>query len=103
MFVLRQTPVFERWIRGLKDRRAQEAIAKRIVRIEAGNLGDVKPLPGGIGAFRIHYGPGYRLYFARRGKTVFLLLCGGDKRTQERDIRAAQRLAKEIDDEDHEI
>lgn len=63
----------------------------------------MEPLPGGTGAFRIHYGPGYRLYFARGGKTVFLLLCGGDKGTQERDIRMAQRLAREIDDEDYEV
>lgn len=81
----------------------QEAIARCMVRIEAGHPGDVKPLPGGIGAFRIHHGPGYRRCLARRGKTVFLLPFGGDKGTQERAIRMAQSLAREIDDEDYEF
>lgn len=103
MYELRQTPVFRKWIRGLKDQRAKEAIAKRMVRIEAGALGDTKLLAGGISEFRIHQGPGYRLYFVRRGGTVILLLCGGDKGSQERDIATAQQLAKEIDDEDHKV
>lgn len=103
MYVLRQTPVFRKWISGLKDLRAKQAIAKRMVRIEAGTLGDTKLLSGGIGEFRIHQGPGYRLYFVRRGTTVILLLCGGDKGSQERDISLAQQLAREIDDENHEV
>lgn len=103
IYELRQTPVFRKWIRGLKDQRAKEAIAKRMVRIEAGALGDTKLLAGGISEFRIHQGPGYRLYFVRRGGTVILLLCGGDKGSQERVIATAQQLAKEIDDEDHKV
>ncbi len=103
MFELRQTSVFEKWFLGLKDLRAREAVAKRLVRIEAGLLGDAKPLGGGIFELRIQHGPGYRLCCARRGKTLMLLLCGGDKDSQARDVRKARRLEKEIDDEDHEV
>ena len=103
MFELRQTSVFRKWIHDLKDHRAKEAIAKRMVRIEAGNLGDTKLLEGGIGEFRIHYGPGYRLYYVRRGETLILLLCGGDKGSQGRDVLMAQRLAEEVDDENHKV
>jgi putative addiction module killer protein len=69
-------------------------IAKRIVRMQSGLLGDVEPVGEGVSELRVHHGPGYRLYFIRRGKILFLLLWGGDKRNQERDIRKAKELAK---------
>ena len=74
-----------------------------MVRIEAGTPGDTKLHTGGISEFRIHQGPGYRLYFVRHGVTVILLPCGGDKDSQERDIATARQLAREIDDEDHKV
>lgn len=85
-----------KWLDGLRDERAQQAIAKRILRIETGLLGDVKFF-GGIGEFRIAYGPGYRLYFVRRGNTVIVLLCGGDKSSQRRDVARAMEMAKEYE------
>ncbi len=96
MFEVRQTPVFAEWLASLRDARAQTRIAARILRVEAGLLGDVKPVGDGVSELRIDYGPGYRLYFTRRGKAVMFLLCGGDKSSQDRDIREAGRLAKEV-------
>jgi putative addiction module killer protein len=92
---IRQSPEFEAWLRGLKDRTATAIIARRIRRIAMGNLGDVKSLGDGISEVRIHHGPGYRIYFTRRGNTVIVLLCGGDKGSQSRDIDLAKALAKE--------
>ena len=103
MFELRQTQVFEKWFLGLKDRQAREAIAKRLVRIEVGHFGDVKSLGDGVSKFRIQHGPGYRLYYAMRGKRIIILLCGGEKGSQARDIRKARKLEKEIDDENQEV
>ncbi len=103
MIVLCQTPVFTNWIRDLQDRRAQKTIAGRSVRVEAGNLGDTKPLPGGTRELRIHQESGYRLCFARRGKAVILLPFVGGKGSQEQYNHVAQRLAKEIDDENYEV
>ena len=95
MFEIRRSAVFEAWLRGLKDRTATAIIARRIRRIAMGNLGDVKSLGDGISEVRIHHGPGYRVYFTRRGNTVIVLLCGGDKGSQSRDIDLAKALAKE--------
>jgi putative addiction module killer protein len=81
----------------LKDRRAKDRIAQRIVRIQAGLVGDVKPVGAGVSELRVDYGPGYRIYFCRRGEDVILLLCGGDKSTQDSDIREAKAMAKEIE------
>lgn len=92
---VRQTAEFRRWLGGLHDRRAAERIALRIVRLEAGLLGDAKFFDG-IGELRIDHGPGYRLYFCRREDVVIILLCGGDKSSQARDIRKAIAMAKEI-------
>lgn len=103
MFELRQTPVFSRWFTGLKDRKALRIIAKRLTLIEAGHMGDVKPVGAGVSEIRVHFGPWYRVYFTRRGKTVILLLCGGDKGTQTRDIRRAQDMVKEIGDGNDEV
>lgn len=93
---LRQTGKFVEWFRNLHDRRAVERIAQRLARVQSGLFGDVKPVGGGVSELRIDYGPGYRVYFTRRGSTVILLLCGGDKGSQARDIEAARAMAKEI-------
>ncbi|MGV0911323.1 type II toxin-antitoxin system RelE/ParE family toxin [Martelella sp. FOR1707] len=89
-----QTTAFSTWLWELRDRQARARIIARIRRIEQGNLGDVKSLGNGLGEVRIHHGPGYRLYFARRGETIVILLCGGDKSAQERDIPKARELLK---------
>ena len=94
MLTVRRTDVFIDWLTNLKDRRAAARIAARILRLEDGNLGDVKPVGEGVSELRINYGPGYRVYFMQTGNTILLLLCGGDKRTQARDIADAKKLAK---------
>jgi len=90
------TEVFDQWLRKLRDRRSVLAIANRITRAAAGNLGDVKPVGGGVSEMRIFVGKGYRVYFCMRGEELVLLLCGGDKSTQQRDIERAKMLAKEV-------
>lgn len=82
---------FERWLDALRDVRARARIKKRLDRIGLGNLGDFKPVGEGVMELRIDYGPGYRVYFARSGATIVLLLCGGDKSTQEQDILRAKQ------------
>lgn len=94
MYEVQQTEEFKTWMHGLRDKRANQRIATRVYRLQAGLLGDVKFFDG-IGELRIDYGPGYRVYFVRRGSVVVLLLCGGDKSTQQRDIAHAKTLAKE--------
>ncbi len=94
---VRQTPEFQAWLEGLRDRLAQEKIAQRIVRVEAGLLGDAKFFDG-IGELRIAFGPGYRVYFTQRGKVLVILLCGGDKDSQRRDITRAKALADDLED-----
>jgi putative addiction module killer protein len=96
MIEVRQTEVFAAWFAGLRDREARARILVRIRRLSLGNPGDVKPVGRGISEMRIDHGPGYRVYFARRGDTVVILLCGGDKRSQDRDIARAVELAQEI-------
>jgi putative addiction module killer protein len=93
---VRQTAIFRDWHRNLRDRRAAARITSRIQRLANDYLGDVKSIGEGVSEMRIEYGPGYRIYFTRRGRTVYVLLCGGDKSTQNRDIRTARQLAKEI-------
>ena len=92
---IRQTELFARWLVGLRDRRARMRITARIRRLSLGNFGDVKPVGGGISEMRVDYGPGYRVYFVQRGETLVILLAGGDKRTQGRDIARARELARE--------
>ena len=99
MFTVLQTQDFQDWLDALKDRRAQLRIAARLRLAEAGSLGDWKPVAGSISEMRVDFGPGYRLYFTRRGNIVVVLLCGGDKSTQKRDIDRAQRIAKELESE----
>lgn len=96
MFIIHRTETFVEWISRLKDRRAAARIASRLLRAEDGNLGDVKSVGDGVEEMRIDYGPGYRLYFVRRGSVIIVLLSGGDKSTQSRDIKAAKRLAGEL-------
>jgi putative addiction module killer protein len=94
---VRQTEVFAGWVAGLRDERARARIGDRILRLASGLVGDAKFFDG-IGELRIDYGPGYRLYFVRRGGAIVVLLCGGDKGSQRRDIRKAKLLAKDLED-----
>lgn len=94
MVAIRKTDVFARWIDGLSDLRARARVLARIERLAMGNPGDAKPVGEGVSEMRIDYGPGYRVYFKRRGRTLVILLAGGDKSTQARDIRTAMRLAR---------
>jgi putative addiction module killer protein len=96
MIEVRQTDIFADWFAGLRDRQARARITVRIRRLSLGNPGDVRPVGGGVSEIRIDYGPGYRVYFVRRGDTVAVLLCGGDKRSQDRDIARALELAQEV-------
>jgi putative addiction module killer protein len=93
---VRQTEVFRSWWHGLRDRRAQRRIADRIARIQGGLLGDIKQFDG-LTEFRIDYGPGYRLYAVRRGDVLIILLCGGDKSSQDRDIGKARAMVEQLD------
>jgi len=92
---VRQTADFRDWLTGMRDKRAVEKIAIRVARIQSGLMGDVKYFDG-IGELRLDVGPGYRLYFVRRGNEVIILLCGGDKSSQGRDIKKAIQMAKEL-------
>ena len=100
MYHLKQTETFRRWERRLKDQRARALIAARLLRLASGLAGDVAPVGEGISELRIHYGPGYRVYFQRRGAEIIILLCGGDKGSQERDIRAAKQIAAAWSEDD---
>lgn len=93
MIELKQTETFRKWRTKLKDERARAAIALRLARLAYGHAGEVEPVGQGISELRIHYGPGYRVYFQRRGVMIIVLLCGGDKSTQAKDIKTAKRLA----------
>lgn len=95
-YIIKQTESFSRWLLALRDVRAQLAVGRRIDRAEAGNLGDVKPVGGGVSEMRVDVGAGYRMYFTMRDGTVVFLLVGGDKRTQEADIKRAIKMAKEV-------
>ncbi|RWK49049.1 MAG: type II toxin-antitoxin system RelE/ParE family toxin [Mesorhizobium sp.] len=95
MLVVQQTAAFRDWLKGLNDTRAVERIAIRIARVQSGLMGDVKFFDG-IGELRIDHGPGYRLYFVNRGNALIILLCGGDKSSQKRDIKKAIEMAKEV-------
>jgi putative addiction module killer protein len=88
-----KSATFDRWLSGLRDRRAKARIAARIDRLSLGNAGDVKPVGSGVSEMRIDYGPGYRVYFTQRGPVIIVILCGGDKRTQAADIKRAIEIA----------
>ncbi|MGA2167737.1 MAG: type II toxin-antitoxin system RelE/ParE family toxin [Terracidiphilus sp.] len=98
MIDVRQTEVFSQWLRGLRDRHGRRAITVRIQRLALGNAGDVKPGGHGVSELRISHGPGYRVYFVKREKVVILLLCGGDKSSQDADIAKAHVMAAELED-----
>jgi putative addiction module killer protein len=97
MITVHSTQTFQKWFGGLRDSMAQKRILVRIGRLERGNFGDAKSVGGGVSELRMDHGPGYRLYFTRRGQEIVLLLCGGDKSSQARDIALAQKLATELE------
>lgn len=97
MIEIRQTELFADWLRSLKDKQGQKRIAQRLVRLEAGLFGDAKSVGDGVSELRIDVGPGYRVYFTRRGNTLVILICGGDKSSQSRDIAKAKQMAKELE------
>lgn len=98
MVELIRSNVFDKWLSGLRDRRAVARITARLDRLASGNPGDVEPVGNGISELRVNYGPGYRVYYMRRGQYVVVLLCGGDKSSQSRDIKQAKALAEEWKD-----
>jgi putative addiction module killer protein len=96
MIEIRQTEIYSRWFNSLRDPQAKARVDIRIRRLSMGNPGDVKPVGQGVSELRIDYGSGYRVYFIQRGETSIILLAGGDKRTQERDIQTALDLAQDL-------
>ena len=96
---VRQTEVYARWFRRLRDRQARAQIDVRIRRLSLGNPGDARPVGGGVSELRIDYGAGYRVYYSRRGRSLIVLLAGGDKDSQGRDIRRALDLANGLQEE----
>jgi len=96
MIEIRKTETFAKWIDDLQDIRARARVLARIQRLAYGNVGDAKPVGEGVSELRIDYGSGYRVYYKRQGKQLIVLLAGGDKRTQKRDIEKALRLAREL-------
>lgn len=95
MIEIRQTEEVKRWLKGLKDKIAKAKILTRIERMKEGNYGDVEPIGDGYSELKIHQGKGYRVYFATRKNEIILLLCGGDKATQQADIKKAKQIAKQ--------
>jgi len=93
---IRKTDTYARWLDGLRDIQARARVLARVERLAAGNPGDAKPVGEGVSELRIDYGPGYRVYFTVRGRTVIILLAGGDKRTQASDIKTALRLVRNL-------
>jgi putative addiction module killer protein len=97
MIEVRQTKIFMEWRAGLRDNVARKRIGARIDRLSFGNFGDVKPVGEGVSELRLDFGPGYRIYFVQRGDVLVILLCGGDKSSQGRDIAKAKQMAQELD------
>jgi putative addiction module killer protein len=97
MIVIRETEHFKTWIRGLKDRATQAIINARIRRVSGGNFGDTEPVGENVSELRINYGPGFRVYFKQMNDVLVVLLCGGDKSTQSRDIEAAKQIARNLE------
>ena len=96
MIEMKKTDVYARWLDDLRDIRARARVQARVERLAAGNPGDVKPVGEGVSEMRIDYGPGYRVYFTRRANEVVILLAGGDKSSQDADIKTAQCLARNL-------
>lgn len=101
MFEVRTTALFDRWLGKLRDHKAQAIIAHQVQRLSAGNLGDVKAVAKGVSELRIHFGPGYRVCLTQRGEKIIVLLCGGDKGSQKRDIARAVELSKQVKEEEY--
>lgn len=99
MLEVRKTEAFAKWLDGLRDVRARARIQARVERLSQGNPGDVAPVGHGVSELRVNYGPGYRVYFVKRDESIVVLLAGGDKRTQRRDIRVARELARNLPEE----
>jgi len=97
MIEVRKTEIFTKWFDNLKDRKARARIQARIDRVEMGNFGDVAPVGEGVSEFRIFYGPGYRIYFVQRNSVVVVLLSGGDKSSQKRDIVKAKEMSRQLE------
>lgn len=97
MYTLIKSSVFAAWQRNLKDDVVKAHVLRRLANAELGNFGDCEPVGEGVSEMRIHHGPGYRVYFTRRGATVYVLLCGGNKASQKRDIKKARSMAKEFE------
>ncbi|QHI97166.1 type II toxin-antitoxin system RelE/ParE family toxin [Xylophilus rhododendri] len=95
-FTVQTTRAFGEWLDGLRDARAKAAVARRLKRMQAGNFGDMKPVGDGVSELRVDVGPGYRVYFVQRGQRLVVVLAGGDKSSQDRDIQRAKALAKEL-------
>ncbi|MGH9945771.1 MAG: type II toxin-antitoxin system RelE/ParE family toxin [Pyrinomonadaceae bacterium] len=98
MFAFLRTPEFDEWLAKLRDQKGKARILARIRSADGGNFGDCEPIGDGVSEMRIHVGPGYRLYFCRKGKVVYVLLCGGDKSSQKRDIKIAKQILRELED-----
>jgi putative addiction module killer protein len=98
MYTILRSDEFDKWLAQLKDAKGKARIVARIRSAELGNLGDVKPVGEGVSEMRIHFGPGYRLYFTQRGRLLILLLLGGDKSSQSRDIQKAKALARTVEE-----
>ncbi len=97
MFVVEKSNHFDKWLATLKDRVAKARILVRIKKVEKGNIGDYRPVGGRVSELKIDYGPGYRLYFTKKGDTIIWLLCGGDKSSQQSDIKRAKEILKELE------
>ena len=95
MNILHRTDIFDKWLTDLRDSKARARIVARLLLAEKGNFGDCEPVGDGVSEMRIHYGPGYRVYYTRCGEVLYLLLAGGDKSTQKKDIALARKMAKE--------
>lgn len=96
MYEIRKTDIYAKWLDGLRDIHARARVQARVERLATGNPGDAKPVGEGVSELRIDYGPGYRVYYTMRGRTMIILLAGGDKRTQTTDIKTALRLARNL-------
>jgi putative addiction module killer protein len=96
MYEVRKTDEFDRWLSALADQRAVAKISSRIERLGIGNAGDVRAVGEGVSEMRIHYGPGYRVYYKRIGNMIMMILCGGDKSTQAQDIKRAKEIAAQL-------
>ena len=98
MYEIRKTDVFVRWLDSLADLRGRAKILSRLDRVADGNMGDAKPVGKGVSELPIRFGPGYRVYYAKRGNTVIILLLGGDKSSQEKDIQRAIQMARDLEE-----